>query len=262
MRRVLVGLVGLTLAAVGAAVLPSAPAQSAAPVVANESVPPTDDLPNPLAEKRNELREQAVSEVLNGRLQPEQRNGSTVVKVGETASSGTENARGRAAQGKKDQYVELAREKTDRIFVILAEFGNERHPSYPDMDIDPATPGPTRFDGPLHNADPAARPRGGQLHRVAAGLQPGATSRTCTSAGGESLKNYYETQSSGRYSVNGEVTDWVKVQYNEARYGRSDGFPCGGNVCTNTWALVRTRPTSGSPTSWPRVARPAGHGRA
>ena len=35
----------------------------------------------------------------------------------------------------------------------------------------------------------------------------------------ESLKKYYEKQSSGRYSVDGEVSDWVKVPYNEARYG-------------------------------------------
>jgi immune inhibitor A len=31
----------------------------------------------------------------------------------------------------------------------------------------------------------------------------------------------------------------VKVQYNEARYGRSDGFPCASNVCSNTWFLIR-----------------------
>ena len=57
--------------------------------------------------------------------------------------------------------------------------------------------------------------------------------------GVESLKTYYETQSSGRYSVDGEVTDWVKVRYNEARYGRSNGYPCAGNVCRNTWDLVQ-----------------------
>ena len=49
------------------------------------------------------------------------------------------------------------------------------------------------------------------------------------------MKKYYEKQSSGRYSVDGLVTDWVKVKYNEARYGRSNGFPCAGNVCNNTW---------------------------
>ena len=56
--------------------------------------------------------------------------------------------------------------------------------------------------------------------------------------GVESLKTYYEQQSSGTYSVDGTVTNWVKVNFNQARYGRSNGFPCGGNVCTNTWFLV------------------------
>ena len=56
---------------------------------------------------------------------------------------------------------------------------------------------------------------------------------------GNSVKKYYEKQSSGRYSVDGEVTDWVKVKYNEARYGRSNGYPCAGNVCNNTWYLIQ-----------------------
>src|SRR5680860_157942 len=53
-----------------------------------------------------------------------------------------------------------------------------------------------------------------------------------------------ETQSSGRYSVEGTVSDWVKVPFNEARYGRStdvydvDPNVCAGAVCENTWALV------------------------
>ena len=38
--------------------------------------------------------------------------------------------------------------------MILAEFGNDRHPNYPDQDTHPATPGPTTWDGPLHNAIP------------------------------------------------------------------------------------------------------------
>ena len=150
----------------------------------------------------------------------------------------------RAAKGApaEDQYVELAREKTDKIFVVLAEFGNERHPSYPDQDTDPATPGPTTLRRAAAQRDPGAGPHEGQLDGLAARLQPGSTSRTCTSATGadaESLKTYYEKQSSGRYSVDGQVTDWVKVRYNEARYGRSNGFPCAGNVCSNTWDLIQ-----------------------
>ncbi|MET0741407.1 MAG: immune inhibitor A domain-containing protein, partial [Candidatus Nanopelagicales bacterium] len=69
----------------------------------------------------------------------------------------------------------------------------------------------------------------------------------------ESLKTYYEKQSSGRYTVEGTTTSWVKVPFNEARYGRStdpvdddeNGSPepgdpvvCSSIVCNNTWALV------------------------
>ena len=54
-----------------------------------------------------------------------------------------------------DRYVELRREKTDKIFVILVEFGDQRDPRYPDTDTDPQTPGPATFDGPRHNTIPA-----------------------------------------------------------------------------------------------------------
>ena len=50
------------------------------------------------------------------------------------------------------------------------------------------------------------------------------------------MAKYYETQSSRQYSVDGDVTEWVKVPFNEARYGRDY---CGGIVCSNTWFLIR-----------------------
>jgi len=50
------------------------------------------------------------------------------------------------------------------------------------------------------------------------------------------MASYYETQSSGRYSVDGDVNEWVKVPFNQARYGRDY---CGGIVCNNTWFLIR-----------------------
>ena len=247
MRKVLVGFVGLTLVGAGVALAPIALASSASALAAAPQVEltPSDNLPNPLDEKRSELRERAVSEVVSGRIKPEEINGSTVAKVGETALGKRNNRTGKT---KKDQYVELSRETTDRIFVILAEFGDTRHPSYPDQDTSPATPGPVDFTGPLHNEIP----------------QPDRTVDNSTVwladynqqyfedlyfGGGESLKNYYEKQSSGRYSVEGEVTDWVTVQYNEARYGRSNGFPCGGNVCSNTWALINDAAKQWVPTS-------------
>ncbi|MEV0425277.1 immune inhibitor A domain-containing protein [Micromonospora sp. NPDC050495] len=245
------GLLGLSLTATGlvagtaASAAPTPKPPAAAPSVA-EPARTDHDLPNPLESKRRALRQEGLSEVLSGKAAPQKINGSTVVKVGEKAAKGP--AAGRQAKstkaGKgpvKDQYVELSRERTDKIFVILAEFGNERHPSYPDQDTDPDTPGPTRFDGPQNNEIP--KPNRAVDNSTV--WQPNFDADHYrqlyfgTAPGDESLKQYYEAQSSGRYSVDGEVTDWVKVRYNEARYGRSGGYPCASNVCTNTWALVR-----------------------
>ena len=56
------------------------------------------------------------------------------------------------------------------------------------------------------------------------------------------MTDYFERQSSNRYSIMGsspsgeEVHGWVKVRFNEARYGRDF---CGSIVCNNTWFLIR-----------------------
>ena len=51
------------------------------------------------------------------------------------------------------------------------------------------------------------------------------------------MANYYQTESSGRYSVHGDVNGWVKVAFNEALYGRNY---CGGIVC-NTCLFYTSR---------------------
>ena len=153
------------------------------------------------------------------RRTPQTINGSKVVKL--KGAKDSTPAAGPRRPGRpprttktKDQYVELAREKTDKIFVILAEFGNERHPSYPDQDTDPATPGPARFDGPLHNQipEPDRAVDNSTIWQADYSADHYRQLYFGTGTGVESLKTYYEAQSSGRYSVDGEVTDWVKVR--------------------------------------------------
>ncbi len=118
------------------------------------------------------------------------------------------------------------REKTDKIFVILVEFGDERDPRYPDTDTDPQTPGPATFDGPRHNTIPAPDRTRDNTSVWRSDFSSDYYRDLYFGEGEQSLKSYYERQSSGRYSVSGEVTDWVKVPFNEARYGRSNGYPC------------------------------------
>ncbi|HWD82733.1 MAG TPA: immune inhibitor A domain-containing protein, partial [Kribbella sp.] len=222
---------GLGMAAASAGNAATPPKSGSAPI-ASEAAPAPDELSSPLEDKRRELRQEALTKVINGQATPEQRNGSTVVNLGAKASTNS-----KTAKAKVDQYVELSREKTDRIFVVLAEFGNERHPNYPDKDTSPNFPGPARFDGPLHNEIPAPD-RSVDNSTVWQADYSRQHYQDMYFGTGNSLKSYYEKQSSGRYSVSGEVTDWVKVKYNEARYGRSNGYPCTGNVCNNTWNLI------------------------
>lgn len=236
MRRVAAGLGSLAIAA-GLATAVALDTAGAAPPVGTtqQGGQPvvSDDLPNPVEEKRRELRAEAIQDVLTGRAKVEQRGASKVVKVGKTGAP--------TAQAEEDQYVELAREKTDKIFVVLAEFGNERAPQYPDQDTNKNIPGPTTWNGPAHNQIPAPdrandnstvwQPSYDKAHFEQVYFGKGELA--------DSVKSYYERQSSGRYSVEGQVTDWVKVRYNEARYGRSGGYPCADNVCDNTWALIK-----------------------
>ena len=233
MRKVVVGLLGAAMVTSVGIMLPASataapPADPAPAANAGRNAAPIDYLPSPIEDKRRALRTAAVSDVVSGKATAVTRNGSTVVKLGRDRSHG----RG------KDQYVELSRERTDRIFVILAEFGNDRYPGYPDVDTDPDTPGPTTYDGPLHNAIPAPDRTKDNSTVWQADYNADHYRQLYFGTGknAESLKTYMQTESSGRYSVDGEVTDWVKVPYNEARYGRD---LCGSNVCSNTWALVK-----------------------
>jgi len=215
------------------------PAAQAAPSTdsAHEASVGIDDLPSAGEEKRRSLRQEALADVLTGSKKTEKRGSSTVVKVGKKAPA---KSKKKAKSGPVDQYVELSREKTDKIFVVLAEFGNERHANYPDQDTDPNTVGPVKFDGPLHNAipQPDRSKDNSTIWQADYSQQHYNDLYFSTDPGVDSVANYYNKQSSGRYSVQGMVTDWVKVRYNEARYGRSNGYPCGDNVCSNSYALV------------------------
>ncbi|MDH6221186.1 immune inhibitor A domain-containing protein [Streptomyces pseudovenezuelae] len=163
------------------------------------------DLDGPLTKTQEAQHKEALDQVISGSASVKDRNGSKVVKL----------------KG-QDKYVELGREKTDKIFTILVEFGDQVDSRY----------GGTV--GPLHNQ--IAQPDRKQDNSTAwqadynqahfQDLYFGTGKKT------ESLKKYYEKQSSGRYSVEGEVTDWVKVPYNEARYGSND-------ASTGAWYAVQ-----------------------
>jgi immune inhibitor A len=238
-KRVTTGLLGLGLAAsLGLANAPASAAETAPPISGADKVAKEHELPNPLEDKRRALREQAVTSVVNGEAKPQTKDGVSVVKVGEGTSPADaarlanedyqKNARAKTAKkGKKQaQYVELEQERADKIFVILAEFGDKRHPDFPDQDTDPTVEGPTTFDGPLHNQipEPDRSKDNSTVWQADYDQQHYQDLYFGEGKGKESVKTYYEAQSSGRYTVDGQVSDWVKVPYNEARYGRDESY--------------------------------------
>ena len=114
----------------------------------------------------------------------------------------------------KGQYAQLAREKTDKIFVLLVEFGNRRHEFWPDSPVSEATV----FDGPLHNQIPEPD-RSVDNNTL---WQPDYDTAHYENMYFNRMARYYERQSSNRYSVDGAVVNWVQVPFNEARYGTDD----------------------------------------
>ena len=151
-------------------------------------------------------------------------------------------AKGKVFRTKSGKYIELVREKTDRVFVVIAEFGTTRHTSFCDaVDTDPAPPNPCAFpsdgtpltyEGPEHNKIPQPNRKVDNSTLWQADYNAAHYNNMYFNR----MAKYFERQSSNRYSVAGEVNGWVKVPFNEARYGRDF---CGGIVCNNTWFLIR-----------------------
>lgn len=164
------------------------------------------DFDGPYSRTQDAQREEALEQVISGQAAVKEKDGSKVVQL-----------KGRKGNSK---YVELGREKTDKIFTILVEFGDQVDPRYG------GTP------GPLHNRIEAPDRKTNNSTDWQADFNRAHYQDLYFGKGNATLKSYYEKQSSGRYSVDGEVTDWVKVPYNEARYGSND-------AATGAWYAVQ-----------------------
>ena len=229
------GVPAVTTAGAHAATPEQATRPASAAAVHDPAAAEPHDLPGPFSKQQAAEHSAALQQVVAGDATVQQRGGSRVVQLGH-------------GKGKSGKYVELGREKTDKIFTILAEFG--------DQVDDTTTYDPDGPDGPeppvtKYGGDP------GPAHNTIA--QPDRTTDNSTAwqadydqphfqdlyfshdKDKQSLAKYYEKQSSGRYSVDGQVSDWVKVPYNEARYGSNW---CGSSICSSAWDLIRDATTA------------------
>ena len=132
------------------------------------------------------------------------------------------------------QYVELEQVRNDRVFVLLVEFGDQLHWLYGDPAVNLGGDQP----GPSHNqiAEPDRAVDNNTIWQPDYDRAHYQDLYFLSTPGADSMVNYYKAQSSGRYTINGSVTEWVKVPFNEARYGHN---MCGSRICNSTWALIR-----------------------
>ncbi|MFH9352728.1 immune inhibitor A domain-containing protein [Kitasatospora sp. NPDC017646] len=203
------GLFPSSAVAAGSAPVPKDPADAV------QAVNTEHNIPGPMTAKVDAEKKAATEQLLNGTAQVEQHNGSTSVKLG------------------KDKYVELARERTDKIFTILVDFGDQVDNTTKTAD------GKVKYGGeagPKHNEIEAPDRATNNSTAWQADYNQQHYQDLYFSKDKPSLKTFYEKQSSGRYSVDGVVSDWVRVPWNEARYG-SDY--CGSNVCASAQDLIR-----------------------
>ncbi|MFD3420824.1 immune inhibitor A domain-containing protein [Streptomyces decoyicus] len=220
------------IAAIGAAALSSgvaaADAQGPSPLARRHDPAPErtvdHDLKGPFSERQAAERKEALQQVISGDAKTTERNGSKVVKLG------------------KSKYVELARQKTDKIFTVLVDFGGKVDDTTMfDPDGDGPKPPVKKYGGdpgPAHNqiAEPDRAEDNSTAWQKDFNQKHFQDLYFSHDKKKQSLAKYYEKQSSGRYSVQGEVSDWVKVDYNEARYGSNY---CGQTNCASAWDLIR-----------------------
>ncbi|HET7799995.1 MAG TPA: immune inhibitor A domain-containing protein [Humibacillus xanthopallidus] len=232
---------GLT-APMQAQATPAAPAPvSGDPAAAQASRP--DNLPNPLADAQAAKTKDAVTKLIKGEATTKTINGNRVIEVKTTAKNG---------KAGKSKYVNYPVNREEDIFTILTDFGTQTMP----------TQGGT--PGPVHNQ--IAQP-----DRVWDGSKTDDNSTYWVKdfnrdhyldmmfGPGESFRDFYQKQSNGRFVAKGDVSNWVTVPYNEARYGHNPATDDEGNPTDGTsesdgyWSYIQD-----TATAWYKSQKAAG----
>lgn len=185
-----------------AAVVPiTASAAPPAEEVPQQAAPAKEDnRPDPLAEKQTEKRQRAVEMVATGEAEVETRGaGKHTSKVVEISPR---------------EYVEYGVEETAQLFSILVDFGDQVDERYPDAPAGPAhneIPEPADDDNSTYWEPDFSREHFQEMFFT--GLED---------QGGESFAGIYDEMSSGRFDLQGDVSDWVTVPYSTASYGTTE----------------------------------------
>jgi immune inhibitor A len=155
-----------------------------------------DDRPDSREAKRRELKQKGVDLVATGKREVQDRGGSQAVKVS------------------PKQWVEYGTQETAQLLTFLVGFGNTVDPRYPT-----APAGPSAGAIPKPGADDNStywKPTFDRQHYLDMFFNG------MPEQDGESFKDVYKEMSSGRFDLEGDVSNWVTVPNNEASYGQTE----------------------------------------
>ena len=212
----------LACVAIGATIASmAAPIAGVSPVRDGRRPPPGPTTDGPLTDRQEARRKAAMELILSGQKAP---NADGVLKIG------------------ADKYFEAELTGTAQIFTILAEFGTEASNKLG------AVPGPLHnqiakpnrpiVDGQANGSYTATKPFDNSTHWQADFNR--AAYLDLFYEGAPSFK-LYEAQSSGAYTLAGDVSNWVTVPGNASTYGDNSVEDFGG-----AWQFIEDRATPGS----------------
>ncbi|WP_431842407.1 immune inhibitor A domain-containing protein [Calidifontibacter indicus] len=200
-----------------------------------------DNLPDPMHEAQSTLRETAVNQVVAGTAQIKTINGKRVIEMQAPESSADARRKGgKDRKPKKGKYVQYDVNREASIFTVLAQFGTQTKPAQGGT----AGPKVNEIPQPDRRTDNSTywEPDFNRAHY-----------QNMVTGSGESMKSFYKAQSLGRFNVTGDVTDWVTVPYNEARYGHNPVAGDGTSQAEGYWSFI-----GDSLTAWYNSQKAAG----
>ena len=189
-----------------AAVLPAvaAPAQAAAPSSTTERPAQRTDVGrDALATQRSTERQSAVDALVTGDAKLRGKGPDRVIRL----TDGSE--------------VSYPTNETAQLLTFLVDFGDGTgNPAYPDQTAGPADneiPEPGPSDNATYWKDPATGGFNTEHYRD-------MFFNGMPEQDGESFKGLYKEMSSGRFDLQGDVSDWVTVPHPEAYYNDAHGI--------------------------------------
>lgn len=214
----------------------------------------SDDKPDPRRAKQQKLRKATVDKYIKGEAKTTTINGTRVLVAedGKPTTSQKSAKGGAKHKTPKKRYVQYEPTEKSNIFTVLSQFGTKTR------DEEGGEAGPKRNELPKPDRKYDGTASDDNTTNWVKNFNRKHYQNMMFSDSGESMRTFYQAQSLGRHYIQGDVSPWVTVPYNEARYGSNKGVEEDPNKeAERSWSFV-----GDSLTAWYKSQQKAGKSKA